>query len=146
LYLIKKDQVIMARNNTNEAENNSINIIGEGTSIRGDINCHSDIRIDGSLEGNISTTGKIVIGKTGIIKGEAKCKTGDISGIIEGKISASELLTLKETSKINGDMLVQKLAVEPGCIFTGNCKMDTEEVQNVKSFPKREEDKTKEAI
>lgn len=129
----------MAKNIPGETENNSINIIGEGTSITGDVNCSSDIRIDGELEGNITTKGKLVVGKSGVVKGKAECKVGDISGLIEGKIFVSELLTLKESSSVNGDMVVNKLAVEPGCKFTGNCKMDSEEIQNVKTFQAKEE-------
>lgn len=121
----------MAKYN-NEIEPNAINIISNGTVIQGNITSNSDIRIDGSLEGNIKTEGKIVIGASGKVKGEIVCKTGDVSGKVEGKVTANERLTLKSTSEIKGDLFLKQLAVEPGCVFTGKCKMDSEP-ENIKT-------------
>jgi cytoskeletal protein CcmA (bactofilin family) len=108
---------------TNETEQNSINIIGIGTDIKGDINSNGDIRIDGSLSGNLFTKGKVVIGETGKVKGEIKCKNSDIAGELEGKIFVAELLSLKVTAKVFGDIQASRLAIEPGCKFTGYCNM-----------------------
>jgi cytoskeletal protein CcmA (bactofilin family) len=112
----------MAKNN-HDNEPNGINIIGTGTIINGDINSNGDIRIDGSLTGKLLTKGKVVIGATGRIKGEINCKNSDVEGLIEGKITVSQLLSLKATSQITGDIIANKLAIEPGCRFTGNCDM-----------------------
>jgi cytoskeletal protein CcmA (bactofilin family) len=109
-----------------EIENNAINLIGVGTEIKGDISSNGDIRIDGILQGNLKTKGKVVIGETGSVKGEIKCKNSDVEGSIEGKIHVSELLSLKATSNLNGDIIARKLAIEPGSKFTGNCKMTSE--------------------
>jgi len=114
----------MAKNN-NESENNGINIIGIGTEIKGDILSNGDIRIDGSLSGKLSTKGKVVIGVTGKVKGEILCKNSDVEGYIEGKITVTQLLALKTTSQILGDIVATRLAIEPGCIFTGNCDMNS---------------------
>ena len=86
--------------------------------------CNGDLRIDGTLVGNISAKGKIVIGETGKIKGEVTCKNSDISGLVDGKISVSELLSLKATAKVIGDMSTSRLAIEPGSRFTGYCDMN----------------------
>jgi len=110
---------------TFETEQKQINIIGAGTSINGDINCSGDIRIDGSLVGSLFVQGKVVIGATGNIKGEVSCKSAEIEGKIEGKISVAELLSLKSTSSILGDIKTRKLAIEPGAFFTGNCNMNS---------------------
>lgn len=110
---------------SNETESSAINLIGIGTTITGDIESNGDIRIDGSLNGNLNTKGKLVIGETGKIKGEVVCKNSDISGNVEGKITVSELLTLKLTAKIFGDIITNRLTVEPGAIFTGTCNMST---------------------
>ena len=109
---------------TFDTEQKQINIIGAGTSITGDINCSGDIRIDGTLTGNLNVQGKVVIGVTGKIKGEVICKNSEVEGKIEGKISVSELLSLKASSSILGDIKTKKLAIEPGSTFTGNCSMD----------------------
>ncbi len=110
---------------TFETEQKQINIIGAGTSIVGDVNCPGDIRIDGTLMGTLHVQGKIVIGASGSIKGEVNCKNSEIEGKIEGKITVAELLSLKATSSILGDIKTRKLAIEPGAFFTGNCTMST---------------------
>lgn len=107
----------------NETDNTTINLISNGTDIIGDIKSNGDIRIDGSLKGNLSTKGKVVIGPTGKINGEIICKNSEVSGIIEGKITVGQLLNLKASSKILGDIATSKLSIEPGAIFSGTCKM-----------------------
>ena len=111
----------MAKNN--EIETPVINIISVGTDITGDVKSTGDIRIDGSLTGNLNTKGKVVIGATGKVSGEIVCKNSEISGIIEGRIIVGQLLNLKTSSKIFGDIETLKLSIEPGAIFTGTCKM-----------------------
>lgn len=101
----------------------AINLIGVGTEITGDVNSNGDIRIDGTLTGNLKTAGKVVIGETGKVKGEISCKNSEVLGEIHGKINVSELLSLKATAKIFGDISTKKLAIEPGSKFTGNCNM-----------------------
>ena len=112
----------MAKNNEAEPAA-AINLISNGTDITGDIRSTGDIRIDGTLTGNLNTKGKVVIGATGKVSGEIICKNSEVSGIIEGKISVSQLLNLKASSKILGDIATSKLSIEPGAKFTGNCKM-----------------------
>lgn len=112
----------------NESENTpTINLISTGTDITGDIKSNGDIRIDGSLNGNLNTKGKVVIGPTGKVKGEVICKNSEVAGIIEGKIIVGQLLNLKASSKINGDIITVKLSIEPGALFSGNCKMSETE-------------------
>lgn len=109
----------------NENLNQSINIISEGTKIKGDVISSGDIRIDGELTGNISTKGKLVVGPNGKITGEVDCINVEVSGFIKGKVNASELLNMKSTSQIEGDIIAGKLSVEPGSLFTGSCTMGT---------------------
>jgi len=114
----------------NENETNGINIIGIGTKITGDVNSNGDIRVDGSLSGKLITKGKVVIGETGKVKGEINCKNSDVEGSIEGKIIVSQLLSLKAKARINGDIIATKLAIEPGCQFSGNCDMNASSPAN----------------
>lgn len=111
----------MAKGNSSDMI--STNMITAGTKITGDIECNGDIRIEGNLQGNLITKGKLVIGASGEIKGEIQCGNSDIEGIVEGKIIVTDLLSLKATSKIIGDVVTNKLAIEPGAIFTGTCSM-----------------------
>jgi cytoskeletal protein CcmA (bactofilin family) len=120
----------------NETETPTINLISNGTDITGDVRSNGDIRIDGTLTGNLSTKGKVVIGTTGRIKGEVVCKNSEVSGVIEGKISVGQLLNLKASSKIIGDIATAKLAIEPGARFTGNCNMSESEENGGSVSPK----------
>ena len=107
-----------------ESLRDQINIIGAGTTIKGDIDCNGDMRIDGKITGNINISGKIVVGPTGDINGQITCKNSEVEGKIDGKIFVAELLVLKSTASVLGDISTTKLAIEPGATFTGNCKMD----------------------
>lgn len=111
---------------TFEVENKLPNMIGPGTKIIGNIETNGDIRIDGNIEGNIISKGKVVIGANGLVKGEIQCANAELSGSLDGKIFVTDLLSLKSTSKITGEMKVGKLSIEPGALFTGNCSMNTE--------------------
>lgn len=122
----------MAKYNETETTT-AINLIGAGTVITGDVNSNGDIRIDGTLTGNLKTAGKVVIGETGKVNGEIDCKNSEVLGEINGKIEVGELLSLKATSKITGDIITKKLAIEPGSKFTGNCKMGNEAMKDIKA-------------
>jgi cytoskeletal protein CcmA (bactofilin family) len=113
-----------------ENSNPSINIISESTKIKGDIIASDDIRIDGELNGNISAKGRLVVGPKGKIVGEIDCNTIEISGYVKGKVTANDLLNMKETSKIEGDIVSGKLSVEPGSLFTGTCTMKGMNITN----------------
>jgi len=112
-------------NNMKNSTNNSstVNMIGSGTVINGDIQSKSDIRIDGILKGSVKTKGKLVIGSSGIVEGDVECENADVSGEIKAKITVSQLLSLKSTSKLNGDIVTNKLSIEPGSSFSGSCSM-----------------------
>ncbi len=117
-------------NNTKDmaktAEPNSpekLNRIVEGTEIEGKIVSDSNIRIDGRVKGNLNVKGRLVVGPSGRIDGEILCENAEIEGIINGKISVNGLLSLKSTARLICDMLTQKLAIEPGAVFSGNCQM-----------------------
>lgn len=110
-------------NKNANAESSAINLIGLGTQIIGDITSAGDIRIDGVLNGNIKLNGRLVIGPNGKIEGNVICQNADISGEIKGTVEVVEMLALKSTAKILGDMIIGKLSIEPGAIFTGSCNM-----------------------
>ena len=111
----------MGRNN--ESDGNSVNLIGAGTKIKGNIQSEGDIRIDGTLIGTITSKGKVVVGSTGTVEGEITCENADISGTVKVKISVSNILLLKPTAKLTGDIVTSKLAIESGATFSGSCSM-----------------------
>ncbi len=116
-----------------EPENKLPNYIGAGTKIVGTVETTIDFRIDGTIEGNITSNSKIVLGSTGVVIGEINCASAEISGELKGKINLTESLALKSTARIFGDIKTIKLTVEPGALFTGACVMGSE------SLPKIEE-------
>ena len=101
----------------------TINTIGAGTIITGNIESKGDIRVDGTLKGSINTSGKVVVGKEGLVEGDVICNSADISGVTKAKITTSQLLSLKATAKLHGDIITNKLSIEPGAAFTGSCSM-----------------------
>ncbi len=123
----------------NETETAAINLISLGTEITGDVKSTGDIRIDGVLTGNLNTKGKIVIGPTGKVNGEVVCKNSEVSGTVEGRIIVNQLLILKASSKIFGDIATSKLSIEPGAVFSGNCKMSENDNNGGAGKPKESE-------
>ena len=103
----------------------SVDVIESSTKIVGDIISKADFRIDGNVEGNITTTGKVVVGKSGKITGKLNCSNADISGSISGQILISETLSLMSESYIQGDITTAKLSVEEGAQVDATIVMKT---------------------
>lgn len=101
----------------------SVNLIGKGTEITGDINSLGDVRIDGTLKGNLITKGKFVLGPNGMITGNVKSQNADLSGDVKGTVEVDDMLSLKASARITGDIITGKLSIEPGAVFSGNCNM-----------------------
>ena len=101
--------------------------IDQNTSLKGTIKAKTDIRIDGFVEGNVETTGKVILGKEAKVSGEVSCTNAEIEGFFKGKLIVSGILSLKTNSNVEGEVLIQKLIVEAGAIFNAQCKMQTSE-------------------
>jgi len=99
------------------------NRINEGTKLIGDIQSKGFFRIDGHIEGNVNTPSKVVLGKSGFIKGTLSCENADIEGKFEGNLNVSGTLSLRSTAHIEGEVIVGKLSVEPGATFNASCAM-----------------------
>lgn len=119
----------MAKIRKNMAKANEVNAPGklnqivEGTEIKGTFNSDSNMRVDGKIDGSIDITGKLVLGVNGYIEGDIICENAEIEGTFKGNIKVRSFLSLKSTAKIYGDIYTQKISVEPGALFTGNCVM-----------------------
>ncbi|MCL2435557.1 MAG: polymer-forming cytoskeletal protein [Lentimicrobiaceae bacterium] len=112
----------MAKNYEPE-EIGGINMIAAGTTLTGDLVSAGDCRIDGALKGNIISNSKIYIGKTGMIEGKIQCHSVEIEGQAKADIIATELLSLKASAVLTGNIRICKIAIEPGANFVGNCVM-----------------------
>ena len=124
----------MAKTPEAEVISNGINRICAGTTFVGNIMATGDIRIDGVLEGNVNTKGKLVVGETGRIKGDTLCKNADILGVVEGKMNISDFLVLRSTARVIGDVCMARILIEVGAMLVGYCKMtnNANEVKNEK--------------
>lgn len=115
------------------------NRISEGTKIVGDITSEGGFRIDGEVEGKIVTPGKVVLGKSGSIKGNLDCSDADIEGTFNGNLSISGILSLKSTAHIEGEVVTNKLSVEPGATFNASCEMKGTQKQTTSNVKKETE-------
>ncbi|MCB0473876.1 MAG: polymer-forming cytoskeletal protein [Flavobacteriaceae bacterium] len=99
------------------------NIIGKNSSFTGDISSEGDFRIDGKIQGNVKTSGRVVIGQEGAVEGTIECSNADIEGSFSGNLTVDQLLSLKSTASIHGEVVLGKLSVEPGATFNASCSM-----------------------
>jgi cytoskeletal protein CcmA (bactofilin family) len=109
---------------TIEVNPNTLNLIGGGTVITGTLTTSGDIRIDGSVTGTVTSKAKVVMGDSSRVAGDVYCQSADISGVVEGNIFVEDLLTLKSTARIIGDINTKKLIIEVGAGFNGSCHMN----------------------
>ena len=109
------------------------NLIGNGTTIKGEIVAAGDIRVDGTIIGTMKSNGKVVIGQQGVVEGEITCNSADISGRVKGIVRVDELTSLKSTSRLEVELYTKQLFIEVGVIFTGKCDMS----QQVTEAPKK---------
>ena len=108
---------------TQKTKGMEINVVAKNTTINGDIISEGDFRIDGTLEGNIKTKGRVIIGVEGSVKGKIDAVNSDIEGKFSGELLVQETLTIKATAIISGDVVIGKLSVEPGATFNASCSM-----------------------
>ena len=112
-----------SRSSSDMTMSDSSTMIAAGTIITGDLESHGDIRIDGTLKGNLKGKSKIIIGTDGVVEGNVEGLQADIMGHITGTIKVQELLYLHGSTEINGDIYAGKLQIEPTAIFNGKCHM-----------------------
>ncbi|HEY4936029.1 MAG TPA: polymer-forming cytoskeletal protein [Puia sp.] len=105
----------------------SASLIGSGTSLKGDITSSADLRIDGTLVGNIICSSKVIIGANGVVEGDISGQQADIMGKVTGTIKVKELLQLKSNCLVNGNLYSAKLQIEPAASFNGQCHMIQEQ-------------------
>ena len=105
------------------APSGSASLISSGTTLKGDITSSGDLRIDGTLVGNINCSSKVIIGANGVVEGDISGQQADIMGKVSGTIKVKELLQLKSNCQVNGNLHAAKLQIEPAANFNGQCHM-----------------------
>lgn len=120
-----------------------LNKIINGTSFNGDITSNGDFRIDGALKGSLNSKGKLVVGPTGNIEGEIRCKNAEVFGKINAKLYVEELLSLRSSADLNGEVIYNKIAIEAGAKLVGTLTIKDQLTPNVNKpvFEKPEEPK-----
>ncbi len=108
----------------------ALNTIAQDTKIKGNIESNGDIRIDGILDGDLDCKGRVVVGPESKITGTIRCSSAEILGFVKGEIIVKDLLSLKGSASITGNLTMGKLSVEPGARFVGHCKMINDEYAN----------------
>jgi len=107
---------------TNEGSS-EINKILSGTELNGDLVSDSNIIIEGDVIGNVSCSGKVLVGASGKIKGNLVCVNAEIEGTLHGELTIENLLVMRSTARIKGDIQATKLTIEEGAYFEGSCVM-----------------------
>lgn len=116
----------MKNSSNGSSQSPALNMISEGTKLKGNINSQNDIRISGRVEGEVSTKGKLIITSSGKIEGNIKVKEADIAGKHEGEIRVADRLILRQTAVIDGNIYTKSLLVEEGAQINGACKMEAD--------------------
>lgn len=100
-------------------------LISAGTVLTGDVTSDSDLRIDGTIKGNVICKAKIIIGETGYVEGNIDGQNADITGKVLGSLAIKDLLQLKNNGNIQGNIAAGKLQIDPTATFNGQCQMGT---------------------
>ncbi len=114
-------------------------LIGSGTTLKGDISSNSDLRIDGTIIGNIRSSAKIVIGASGVVEGDIEGNQADIVGKVSGNIKVKDILQLRGDCVVSGNLYATKLQVEPTATFNGQCHMGNPSNHSTPSLIREEE-------
>ncbi len=120
-----------AENVNGDQKAGSINIIGFGTEISGDLSTKGDIRIDGKITGTVKSKAKVVVSATGEVVGDIFSESAEVSGKIIGDVNTSEILFLKATASLTGDVFSNKLVVESGANLIGNCQTGISQTKSI---------------
>jgi cytoskeletal protein CcmA (bactofilin family) len=115
---------------TASTPSNGLNTLIKGSAMEGTLKCESDLRVDGTIKGKLTCKAKLIIGPTGVIEGEVSCQNAVIEGSFSGTLRVSELLNIRETAVIDGDIFTGKLIVQSGAKFNVACKMGSEGFSN----------------
>ena len=105
------------------ASTHSLNSLVQGTIVEGKVKATNDIRIEGTIKGDLICDAKVIIGPSGAIEGTVKCQNAVIEGRFDGNLTVSELLNIRETAKVIGEVSYGKLIVQSGAIISGSYKM-----------------------
>jgi cytoskeletal protein CcmA (bactofilin family) len=109
--------------NGSASQSPALNMISEGTKLKGTINSQNDIRVAGKAEGEVISKGKLIVTSSGVVEGNVKAADADIAGKIEGELRVTNKLILRQSAIIDGDIYTKTLIIEEGAQMNGSCRM-----------------------
>lgn len=115
----------VSKGNGTTSSTNSLNTLVQGTLVEGTVRSESDIRVDGTIKGKLICDAKVIIGPAGFVEGEINCKNAVLEGKFQGTLEVSELLNIRESANVSGEVRTNKLIVQSGAAFNVNCTMDS---------------------
>ncbi len=121
LFGSEKKQTSMAQQKSPVPQ--QINLVGEGTTFEGTLRADSDVRASGRIVGRLEVSGKAIVAESGTVEGEIVATNADIAGTVQGEIYVEDQLVLKSSARIDGTIETDRLVVEEGAVFTGECRM-----------------------
>ena len=130
----EKKEAVKSKSSTSimtTAGGHSLNSIVQGTVIEGAVKSKSDFRVDGTIKGKLFCDAKVIIGPTGLVEGEIRCKNAMVEGRFEGILNVSELLNIRESAQVSGDVTTNKLIVQSGAIYNVTCNMGSDKRSSV---------------
>lgn len=120
----KKSKTAKTVNNKQNAP--SVTFITKDTIIKADMFCNDDVRIAGTIDGEVESKQKLILSQTGSVTGSITSPEADVSGKINGDVRVSSKLTLRATAVIDGEIYAKKLSIEDGAKITGALKVGPE--------------------
>lgn len=100
-----------------------VTIISSGVVIEGKVSSNGNVRVDGTVKGDIIAQGNLTVGEHGTIQGQLTGEVVSIGGKVEGTVNAKEKLVLEAKAVLKGDLVTKILVVEAGAMFEGRSAM-----------------------
>lgn len=113
----------------------SVNMISEGTKLKGTIETKNDVRIAGTLDGEANAKGKVIVSSSGKVNGNIEAEDADIAGNIDGEVRVTNKLILRKSAVIEGDIYTKTILAEEGSQINGSFHMS----ENIKAKIEKKE-------
>lgn len=97
-------------------------VISRGVKIEGKLSCSGSIRLDGEVQGDISSQSTVIVGENGKVNGQINADSITIGGKVTGTVRAKEKIVLEAKANLKGDIITKILSVDAGAVFNGNSK------------------------
>ena len=96
-------------------------LISSGAFVHGDVKAGGFVRVEGDVDGNLETTGNVIITDKARVRGNVTARSSVIGGIVQGNVVSPEGVNLLSTSAVLGDIATKHLQIADGVVFHGHC-------------------------